>query len=174
MGISRDTIHRWIRDGDLDRDLEAAPTRYGPQPAVPTKLDAYRGIIEARLAAYPQLSAVRLLDEIRAAGYAGGYTQLKDFVRQVRPAPPPTPVIRFETSAGRHYGETRVMVSNAAEAVGHSIPRPIWQGRSLHNSYRVSSHASRFLGKRERLGATAVGVPACIKASRFISRSIWT
>ena len=27
LGISRDTIHRWIRDGDLDRDLEAAPTR---------------------------------------------------------------------------------------------------------------------------------------------------
>ena len=23
LGISRDTIHRWIRDGDLDRDLEA-------------------------------------------------------------------------------------------------------------------------------------------------------
>jgi transposase len=101
LGISRDTIHRWIRDGDLDRDLEAAPTRYGPRPAVPTKLDAYKGIIEARLAAYPQLSAVRLLDEIRAAGYAGGYTQLKDFVRQVRPAVPPAPVIRFETPAGR-------------------------------------------------------------------------
>jgi transposase len=86
LGISRDTIHRWIRDGDLDRDLKGATTRYGPRPAVPTKLDAYKGIIEARLAAYPQLSAVRLLDEIRAAGYAGGYTQLKDFVRQVRPA----------------------------------------------------------------------------------------
>jgi transposase len=101
LGISRDTIHRWIRDGDLDRDLEAAPTRYGPRPAVPTKLDAYKGIIEARLAAYPQLSAVRMLDEIRAAGYGGGYTQLKDFVRQVRPAVPPAPVIRFETPAGR-------------------------------------------------------------------------
>ena len=39
--------------------------------------------------------------EIRAAGYAGGYTQLKAFVRQVRPLPPPEPVIRFETPAGR-------------------------------------------------------------------------
>jgi transposase len=101
LGIHRDTIHRWIRDGDLDRDLDATAVCYGPRPAVPTKLDAYKGIIEARLAAYPQLSAVRLLDEIRAAGYAGGYTQLKDFVRQVRPALPPAPVIRFETPAGR-------------------------------------------------------------------------
>ena len=101
LGLSRDTIHRWIRTGDLDRELDDAPVRYGPRPAVPTKLDAYKPIIETRLAAYPELSAVRLLEEIRAAGYGGGYTQLKAFVRQVRPLPPPEPVIRFETPAGR-------------------------------------------------------------------------
>ena len=101
LGISRDTIHRWIRAGDLDRDLDATPLRYRPRPAVPTKLDAYKAIIETRLAAYPELSAVRLLAEIRAAGYTGGYSQLKAFVRQVRPAPPPAPVVRFETPAGK-------------------------------------------------------------------------
>jgi transposase len=101
LGVSRDTLHRWIRNGDLDRDLEATAVQYGPRPPVVTKLDAYRGIIEARLAVYPQLSAVRVLEEIRAAGYAGGYSQLKAFVRQVRPVLPPAPIIRFETPAGR-------------------------------------------------------------------------
>ena len=101
LGISRDTLHRWIRAGDLDRDLDTVPVRYGPRPPVPTKLDAYKAIIEARLAAYPELSAVRLLDEIRSAGYAGGYSQLKAFVRRVRPTTTPAPVIRFETPAGR-------------------------------------------------------------------------
>src|SRR3954454_8263183 len=101
LGVSRDTIHRWIRDGELDRDLDSESVPYGPRRPVPTKLDAYKPIIEARLAAYPELSAVRLLDEIRAAGYAGGYTQLKAFVRGVRPTPPPDPIIRFETPAGR-------------------------------------------------------------------------
>jgi transposase len=101
LGVSRDAIHRWIRSGDLDRDLDGEPVRYGPRPSMPTKLDDYKPIIEARLAAYPELSAVRLLDEIRAAGYAGGYTQLKAFVRRVRPTPAPDPVIRFETAAGR-------------------------------------------------------------------------
>src|SRR5215471_9613174 len=85
LGVSRDTIHRWIRAGDLDRDLDDAPVRYGPRPAVATKLDAYTSIVEARLAAYPELSAVRIFDEIRGAGYAGGYTQLKALVRRVRP-----------------------------------------------------------------------------------------
>jgi transposase len=100
LGISRDTIHRWIRAGDLDRDLEVDAVRYGPRPPMATKLDAYKPIIEARLATDPELSAVRLLDEIRAAGYEGGYTQLKAFVRRVRPSPAPEPVIRFETPAG--------------------------------------------------------------------------
>jgi transposase len=44
---------------------------------------------------------VRLLDETRAAGYSGGYTQLKAFVQRIRPTSPPEPVIRFETPAGR-------------------------------------------------------------------------
>jgi len=101
LGVHRDTIHRWIRDGELDRDLDGEPVRYGPRRAVATKLDAYKAIVETRLAAYPQLSAVRLFDEIRAAGYVGGYTQLKAFVQRVRPALPPAPVIRFETPAGR-------------------------------------------------------------------------
>jgi transposase len=100
LGVHRDTIHRWIRAGDLDRDLDAEPVRYGPRAPAPTKLDAYRPIIEARLAAYPELSAVRLLEEIRAAGYAGGYTQLKALVRHIRPAPAPEAVVRFETPAG--------------------------------------------------------------------------
>jgi len=101
LGVSRDTIHRWIRSGDLDRDLDHASVQYGPRRAVATKLDAYKAIIETRLAAYPELSAVRLLEEIRAAGYGGGYSQLKAFVRHVRPAVAPEPVVRFETPAGR-------------------------------------------------------------------------
>jgi transposase len=101
LGVSRDTVHRWIRAGDLDRDLDTAPVQYGPRRPVPTKLDAYKAVVETRLAAYPELSAVRLLAEIRAAGFAGSYTQLKEFVRQVRPTTPAQPVIRFETPAGR-------------------------------------------------------------------------
>ena len=57
LGVHRDTIHRWIREGELDRDLDDEPVRYGPRRPVPTKLDAYKAIIETRLAAYPELSA---------------------------------------------------------------------------------------------------------------------
>jgi transposase len=53
LGVSRDTIHRWIREGDLDRDFDDEAVHYGPRPSAPTKLDPYKPIIEARLAAYP-------------------------------------------------------------------------------------------------------------------------
>src|SRR3954466_4182936 len=98
LGVSRDTIHRWIREGDFDRDVDDAAVRYGPRPLVATKLDAYKPIIEARLAAYPELSAVRLLGEIRAAGYAGGYSQLTAFVQRISPQntpPPARPALSF-------------------------------------------------------------------------------
>jgi transposase-like protein len=51
FGVSRDTIHRRIRDGDLERDLDTATVPSGPGPPAPTKLDRYKPIIEAWLAA---------------------------------------------------------------------------------------------------------------------------
>lgn len=42
LGISRKAVTRWIRSGDLDRELDEPP-RYRPRPPVPRKLDPYRG-----------------------------------------------------------------------------------------------------------------------------------
>lgn len=37
------------------------------------QLDLYKGIIDARLTEDPKLSAVRLFNEVQAAGYGGSY-----------------------------------------------------------------------------------------------------
>lgn len=101
FGISRKTIHRWIQSGQLERDLDAGEVRYRPRPPKPTKLDPYKALIRERLAEYPELTATRLFEEVRSAGYSGGITQLKLYVQQVRPKPPEEPVVRFETEPGR-------------------------------------------------------------------------
>jgi len=101
LGISHRTVYHWIATGQLDRELDNAPARYAPRPLVARKIDGYRAIIDTRLAEYPRLTATRLYDEIRAAGYEGGYTQVKDYVRRVRPTPTADPVVRFETPPGR-------------------------------------------------------------------------
>lgn len=101
LGVDRTTIYRWIRSGQLDRDLDEDPVRYAPRAPVPWKLDSYKAIIRERLKQYPELSAVRLFEEVTAAGYEGGYTQVKVYVRRVRPRPREEPVIRFETPPGK-------------------------------------------------------------------------
>ena len=101
FGVSRRTIHEWVETGQLDRDLSSGGARYSPRPAVPHKLAPYTGIIEARLDEFPGLSAQRLFDEVRAAGYPGGYSRVRDYVRAVRPREPVEAVVRFETPAGR-------------------------------------------------------------------------
>ena len=101
FGVNPRTIHYWIKTGQLDRDLLAGAREYAPRPPVAHKLDPYKGIIDARLEAYPKLSATRLFDEVRAAGYPGGYARVRDYVRTVRPREPVEAPVRFETPAGR-------------------------------------------------------------------------
>lgn len=100
LGINRRTIARWIQAGELDRDLDQE-VQYRPRPPAPSKLDPYKSIIQQRLKDYPELTAVRLWEEVRAAGYPGGYSQVRDYVRGVRPRPPVEAVVRFETPPGQ-------------------------------------------------------------------------
>lgn len=101
FGVSRRVIYYWIETGQLDRELDGKAVSYTPRPPVASKIDPFIGIIVSRLEEFPKLSAVRLFDEIREAGYQGGYTQLKEYVRRVRPRPEVEPVVRFETPPGR-------------------------------------------------------------------------
>lgn len=97
LGVDRRTVGRWIASGLTD---PATETGLRERVRRPTKLAPYEAIICERLATYPELSAVRLFAECQAAGYPGSYTQLKQFVHQVRPRPAPEPIIRFETPPG--------------------------------------------------------------------------
>jgi transposase len=98
-GVSRGLIYHLLRSGQLERDLSLPRARR--RAAVPQALDPYKPIIDSRLATYPELSAVRLFAECRAAGYPGSYTQLRLYVRAVRPTPAPEPLVRFETAPGQ-------------------------------------------------------------------------
>ena len=104
FGVSRATIHHWTETGQLDRDLAAGARGYAPRPLVAHKLDPYKAIIDARLEAFPKLSAKRLFDEVRAAGYPGGYGRVRDYVLATRPREPVESLVRFETPAG-HQGQ---------------------------------------------------------------------
>ena len=84
----------------IERGLE--PPAYGPrQVGRPGKLAPYLDYLRERIAAFPDLSAVRLTREIRERGYAGAYTAVKRFVAAIRPDDGPKPFeVRFETPPG--------------------------------------------------------------------------
>ncbi len=99
LGVSRQTVYRWIAGGELERDADE-PVAYRRRWERASQLDPYKGIIDERLAQYPALSAVRLYEEVQAAGYPGGYGQVKRYAQQVRSREAEEPVRRFETGPG--------------------------------------------------------------------------
>ena len=58
LGISRDTVHRWIRAGDLDRDLDDTSVRYGPRPPVPEEVVHYEISERRRLSMRPGITCI--------------------------------------------------------------------------------------------------------------------
>ena len=67
-----------------------------------TKLSAFEDYLrERQAAAHPAwIPATVLQREIAAQGYAGGLSQLRAFLRSLKPALPMDPVVRFETAPG--------------------------------------------------------------------------
>jgi transposase len=92
-GYDRKTIRKYLIQP------EAAP-EYGPRPAQPSKLDAFKPYLEERLKAGVWNAQV-LLRELRARGYGGGYTILKDWLHPQRESAQTVAVRRFETPPGR-------------------------------------------------------------------------
>lgn len=70
LDLDRKTVRKYI-----ERGLE--PPQYGPRAPRPTKVDPYIAFLRDRIQAFPQLSGVRLLREIRALGYPGGYSAVE-------------------------------------------------------------------------------------------------
>lgn len=95
-GRSRNTVRRYLREGDAAGARKPAPKRA-------EKLDPFKGYVVERLAAAAPapIPATVLLREIGERGYDGGITRLKQFVRGLVPAPAPEPVVRFETEPGQ-------------------------------------------------------------------------
>ncbi len=98
LRLDRKTVADVIHTYDRTRDT--------PHSALPrgrarrSQLDAYADQIGALLERYPDITAVRLDEELRAKGFTGGHTIVKDRLRRLRPQPTHAPVVRFETGPG--------------------------------------------------------------------------
>ncbi len=111
-GRSRNTVRRYLREGEAAAVRKAAPKRA-------EKLDPFKSfIIERMAAAAPdRIPAVVLFREVKARGYAGGETRLKQYVRSLAPASTPEPVVRFETHPGEQMQADWAQVGRGADTL---------------------------------------------------------
>jgi transposase len=92
LGVSRSTVRSVRAEFQAGRSGE----QQSPRPARPSKLDAWLPTITRLLTRYPDITAARVYEELRAQGFAGRYTIVRERLRQLRPTAT-QPVVRFET-----------------------------------------------------------------------------
>jgi transposase len=95
LGISRRSVQRVIQRHEDDR-AGVVHLRRGR----PSLLDPYKDKIAALVERYPDITAVRLYEELSREGFRGSYTIVKERLRVVRPNSLQPPVERFETGPG--------------------------------------------------------------------------
>jgi transposase len=101
LRMSRKRVRRIIQRHQQDRREGTSPPELRPSTQRrASQLDEHQEKIHSLLTRYPNITIVRLLEELRQCGYEGGYSILRDHVRKLRPRAKQPPVVRFETSPG--------------------------------------------------------------------------
>jgi len=101
MHHSRRAVQRALEEHAAGRQ-QGSPHSEMPRRRAPrgSALDAYEEAIGGFLQRYPNITVVRLLEELRALGYQGGYSVLRIRVKKLRGARSAPLVQRFETAPG--------------------------------------------------------------------------
>lgn len=91
-------IHRWTVRRALSSPA-GPPADLPRRPQAAGKLEVHHDYLCSRLREYPELTGAKLLNELRRLGYSGGYTILKDYLKEIRPKTIKS-FLRLETQPG--------------------------------------------------------------------------
>ena len=125
-----------------------------------TKLSPYEAYLrERQAAAQPDwIPASVLYGEIVARGYQGGLSQLRAFMRSVRPALPEDPVVRFETAMGEQMQVDWVEFRKGAAPL-HAFCATMGYSRASYVEFVTDMKVATLIGCHERAFAAFGGVP---------------
>jgi transposase len=151
LEVSRNTVRRYVRgDGLPHYERETRPS----------KLDHYKQYIAERVrAAAPALiPATVLLRELRALGYPGGVSILKDHLATLKPVAKLEPLIRFETEPGRQMQADFATIRRGKDRLAVFIAMLGWS-RATFVEFVSDERMETLLGCQERAFYFFGGVP---------------
>jgi len=134
-------------------------------PLQPTKsiLDAFKPYVVERVSAYPELTARRLLEELKERGYTGGIATLRRFVTKVRAPRLRKAYLRIETDIGEQaqvdwgsFGQLRI--GNTSRPLSCFAMVLSWS-RALFVDFSLDQRMDSFMRMHERAFAFFGGVP---------------
>jgi len=140
LGLARNTVHKYL--------LAPGVPKAKPRSKRPSKLDPYAPFLQERLRDGVE-NAVVLLRELRARGYTGSYSILKDYLHPYRATRPSAATMRYETEPGEQaqvdFGVFRYELPSGGT-------RPIWAfalvlswSRALYVEFIQRADVSSFL-----------------------------
>ena len=98
LGLARETVQSVLRRWEADR--AGSESSAAVKTRRPSRVDPFNDAIRQLLARYPDITIVRVFEELRAQGFTGGLTIVRERVLELRPQPLREPVQRFETPPG--------------------------------------------------------------------------
>src|SRR5579859_4815096 len=161
LGLHTETVSKWSR-------IEQYRRR--PQPPRGSRLDPYKGQIVRWLDTHPY-SAQQIFQRVREAGFTGGLTTVKDYVRQIRP-PKQKAFLRLSFAAGEaaqvDWGEYGTIAVGGTRRKLSFFLMVLCYSRMAYLEFTVSQTMEHFLACHENAFA-ALGVPEKIMVDNLKS-----
>jgi transposase len=151
VGCAVNTVRRHLA-------MEGVP-KYERTVQRKTKLEQFEAYLKERQnAAHPDaIPATVLYREIAAAGYQGGMSQLRAYLRTLRPAPPVEPVVRFETAMGEQLQVDWVEFRKGSAPL-HAFCATLGFSRASYVEFVSNMKVETLIGCHERAFAAFGGV----------------
>jgi transposase len=93
LELNRKTVNQVLKEHKSARKGDGAVVAT-PRPSI---IDPFRENIAQLLDRYPDITAVRLHEELQRLGFRGTYSTVKERLRDIKPRPKILPVVRVET-----------------------------------------------------------------------------
>jgi transposase len=98
--MGRNRVRAILREHTRGRDEGRPAIVPAEKPVVSRKLTAYKATMVQLLEKYPDITGIRMREQLILAGYDGGITIIREWLRRFKPTPKHAPVVRFETDPG--------------------------------------------------------------------------